>query len=106
MVNVYLAEFLMRERADEVERRARLYAALHPIAEEWADRPSGLSHSGNTPAKLGATKRSSGRGRRRARATDFRSAEAWNSRRACRVRREHPPHQNPSGSVEAANKCE
>ena len=106
MLNAYLAEFLMRERATEGERRARIYAALHPIAEEWTDRPSDLSQSRNTPAELGAAKRSSGRGRRCERENDFRSAEAWTSRRACRMRRQHPSHQTPNRSVEAANKCE
>ena len=95
MVNFYLAEFLMRERAAEVERRARLYAVLHPIAGEWTYGPSELSQSENTPAELGATKRSSGRGRRCDRETDFRAAEAWSSRRACRLRRQHPFRSNP-----------
>ncbi len=40
MVNLYLAELMSRERAAEVEQKARRYAALHPIPEETPIEPS------------------------------------------------------------------
>ena len=40
MVNLYLAELMSRERAAEVEQKARRFVALHPIPWEAPIEPS------------------------------------------------------------------
>lgn len=91
MVNLYLAEFLALERSAEVERKARRYAALHPIPDQWLDSPIEQSQHMRVWVDATSAKPKSKSDRRRKLETGYRCAEAWRRRRACFVRR-HGSH--------------
>ena len=91
MVNLYLAEFLARERSAEVERKARRYAALHPIPEQWLDSPIEKSQHTQVSVDAATTSPSSKINRSRRFESGYRCAEAWRRRRACLVRRQGNP---------------
>ncbi len=99
MVNRYLAEFLARERTAEVERKARRYAALNPVPEQWLDSPTGESQHRQVPVDPQAARPKSKSNRRRKLETGYRCAEAWRRRRACFVLRHgnHASRERVSG---------
>ena len=99
MVNLYLAEFLSRERTAEVERKARRYAALHPIPEQWLDSSIEESQHWQVPVDTTSARPKSRSDHRRKVETGYRCAEAWRRRRACFVRRQsnHASRERVSG---------
>lgn len=98
-LNLYVAEFVARERAKEIERKARRRAALHPM-KEWDDTPMAPSHTAETTAVVASGSQTPAPRRKCASDVRIRSVEEWRLRRACRDRRHVPSPSRPERIAE------